>query len=192
MGIYLCEHKPFYDIKTKAQGTYFLVLGGIFILLEFYYIYQTIMIFRKLNLRKTKILVTFYISIHIVLLRGFFLCLGGVVICYKEILYLVIANYFSLFKDGLVLFMTYRIGLIIKKFDESSKIAKWFPMLIVIIFIAIVVLMTIFFGISHGLSHLKSYYIYCTIASHAILMIIFNIYIIYMFKLMNNNSNFNR
>ena len=146
MGIYLCESdtEP-YEPKSPSQSGIYLSLAFIYLIVELYYIYHNIQLFRRISMKNHYSLVLFCICVHLIFLRRIFTSLGGVLLCYGMIVREFFYYYFPIFKDLMILIITYRIGQIIAKLRPSSKLARICPIIMSIVCIAYFSLMNVVF-----------------------------------------------
>jgi len=121
--MYLCEKDPnIYEIYTPNQGIVYLIVDGIYIMFEIFYIVKFVRICRKKPSIKYDLgLVLFYVCIHLVCIRGIMYFLGGVLICYNEYFYDLLSTLYYGFKQAVILLFTYRITLLLQYYNVFPR-----------------------------------------------------------------------
>ena len=126
MGLYDCEVQKSYEICTAEQGIVYLILAMIYIVIEGYYIYSTVkMIKDNMNVLNSPILCLFYFGVHILFIRSILCFFGGVLICYSNDFYFVMAMYFYIIKHLIVIIMLYRIIHILSYINNEVKCLRY-------------------------------------------------------------------
>ena len=123
MGIYLCGNATFYEPGTEEHSYYFLILEGIYIIFEIYFIVKTILLFKsRMVLMRRPSFVIFYFLIHLNLIRNIICFLGGVLICYPKLFYHIIARYLYQGKQMISFILIYHI---INILEQLKIMYKW-------------------------------------------------------------------
>ncbi len=107
MGLTLCSARAgsetLYDIRTQTQGTMFLCYAGVYTVVEGVFLAMTIKLFcANVHLFRNFYAFVFYCAFHLTLLCSAIYFLGGI-ICYGEVVYVLVANLPYLFQGLSVL-----------------------------------------------------------------------------------------
>lgn len=126
MGVYLCEGKGVYDVEDSSQGAVFLCLATAYFIFEIYYLWQTVLIFkREKAIHKAPSLILFYTSMHLLIIRSCLYSLGGVLICYPDVVYAILSQYFYIFKRFVFFIIIYRITATHRQLNQlTDRITK--------------------------------------------------------------------
>ncbi len=107
---------------TESQGWLFLGFHVIYILCEIFFIWQTILVFkREQPTCDSWELVAFYASMHLVFIRTSLFLLGGFVFCYPKEFYLFLDTYCFVFKRFALFMLVYRMAKILRQMDDTGR-----------------------------------------------------------------------
>jgi hypothetical protein len=182
MGVYLCEHmRGIYEIRTANQGIVYLILTGVYLVLEIYCILESIKICKtQKNIRKNYVLIVAHTCIHILFIRDVIFMPGGVLICYSKWIYPLISTLLYIIKHVIILVMLFQILCILLD-SYTIPARKRYLKKVIIAMIAIdVSLHIIFFMIAYitGDENAKVARDIYSITDAAVIMAIFNYFMI--------------
>lgn len=123
MGIYLCNsNNGDYLITTQNQGTVFLSFHIFFDLVEIFFIWQNISVYkRRPHTFDSWVLILFYACMHLVFIRTILVLLGGVIICYPPSMYNFLQQYCFIFKRLGFFLLVIRIITLLDQFPDSRR-----------------------------------------------------------------------
>lgn len=152
MGIYMCEDmRSVYEAATNEQGIVYLVLTGVYAILEVYCIVETIRTCRtQKDVTKNYVLIAAHSCIHALFIRNLLYLPGGVLICYPAHIYSIMSTYFYILKHLILLTMLYQIVSILLDSYTIPARKRYFKYMIIAIGAVDLALFTLFFVIARA------------------------------------------
>ena len=121
-----CANFPYYEIATDAGGIIYICLACVYLLLEAYVIYETIKVFKtQKNVLRKYVLLICHICIHILYIRTMIFLLGGSLICFDELSYLLLGTYFYILKHIIIATMMFQVICILLESYTIPPRKKW-------------------------------------------------------------------
>lgn len=186
---YLCVNTQYYENFSVETNYFFFPLALLYILMEILLIWRTVVLIINVpKVIKNVVLMILYACLHINFIRSIFSFLSGSLICISKLVYMIICEYFHIFKECMPIILSYKIITIMRTLGIRYKFDKYFHIVMFVLFIILFGIYT-FFLLRHE-SFLVPDLLYTSISKTIVLVITFNYPMIFFLKQMIKNLNF--